>query len=170
MGQKSPFYVGRSLLSSAGALTLLATPTSVWADTLRGSMDARVRVDTSCRVSADPMAFGNVNLISGQVDATANIRLRCGPAIAYSVALDNGQNFNGQRRMSNGSNWFFAYVAYQIYRDAGRSQIWGATPGTVVTGVTPANGQVTLTAYGRVPNSIVLASEYQDIITVTVTF
>lgn len=114
--------------------------------------------------------FGNVNIFSGQVDATASIRLRCGPSVAYSVAIDNGQNYNGQRRMSNGTGGFFAYVPYQIYRNAARTQVWGAAAGTIVTGTTPASGLVTLTAYGRVPNSIVLPRAYADVVTVTVNF
>lgn len=152
------------------AAALVAAPVGASAKTLNGTMDARVRVDPSCRLSADPLAFGNVNIFSGQVDATATIRLRCGPAVAYSVAIDNGQHYNGQRRMSNGNGGWFSYVPYQIYRNAARNQVWGSTAGTLVTGVTPANGRVTLVAYGRVPAAIVLPSEYQDVVTVTVNF
>lgn len=130
---------------------------------------ARLDVDTSCRLTTEPLAFGTVNIFSGQVDATASIRLRCGPAVAYSVAIDNGLYYNGQRRMWSGGT-FFAYVPYQIYRNAARTQVWGATAGNVVTGITPVNGQVTLTAYGRVPNSIVIPRAYIDTVTVTVNF
>lgn len=143
--------------------------TAVSAKTTSNTLIARIDVDTSCRMTTEPLAFGTVNIFSGQVDATATIRLRCGPAVAYSVALDNGQNYNGQRRMVGGTG-FFAYVPYQIYRNAARTQVWGATAGNLVTGTTPANGQVTLTAYGRVPNSIVLPRAYTDVVTVTVNF
>lgn len=166
---------GRRLLSkvratsAAIAAALAIVPTTASADTLSNTMIARLRVDTSCRVFTEPLAFGNVNIFSGQVDATASIRLVCGPAVAYSVAIDNGQYFNGQRRMFSGGA-FLNYVNYEIYRNAARTQVWGATPGTVVTGVTPANGRATLTAYGRVPNSIVLPRDYIDTVTVTVTF
>lgn len=154
----------------AFAAALSAIPAGVSAKTVSNSIDARVRVDTSCRLTTEPLAFGSVNIFSGQVNATASINLRCGPSVAYSVALDNGQNFNGQRRMSNGAGGFFAYVRYEIYRDAARMQVWGSAAGTLVTGTTPANGLVTLTAYGRVPNSIVLPRAYADVVTVTVNF
>lgn len=147
-----------------------AVPGGASAGTTTGTMEARMRVDTACRVNTEPMAFGNVTLFSGQVDTTARIRLSCGPAVAYTVAIDNGQNFNGQRRMSNGTGGFFAYVPYQIYRNAARTQVWGSTAGTLVTGTTPVTGDVTLTAYGRVPNSIVLPRDYVDTVTVTVNF
>lgn len=152
------------------AAALGAAPVAASAKTLSNTLDARMRVDTSCRVNTEPLTFGSVNIFSGQVDATARIRLSCGPAVAYSVAIDNGLNYNGQRRMSNGAGGWFAYVPYQIYRNAARTQAWGATPATRVTGITPVNGDVTLIAYGRVPNSIVLPRAYIDVVTVTVNF
>lgn len=170
MGMRAPYATGLRLLPIISAVAALAVPSVAVGKTLSSSLDARVRVDTSCRMTVEPMTFGTVNIFSGQVDATALIHLRCGPAVAYSVALDNGQNFNGQRRMSNGMGGWFSYVTYQIYRNAARTQVWGATVGNMVTGTTPANGDVTLRAYGRVPNSIVLPRAYADVITVTVNF
>lgn len=153
------------------AAALVAAPPAVSAGTLTGTMDARMTVDASCRVFTEPLQFGRANIFSGVVDATANIRLRCGPAVAYSVAIDNGQQPNGaQRRMWHGAGGWFRYVNYQIYRNAARTQLWGSTAGNVATGTTPANGQVTLVAYGRVPNSIVLPAAYLDVVTVTVSF
>jgi spore coat protein U-like protein len=158
------------LTSAILATAFAAAPIAASADMLSGTAIARLRVDTSCGLTTEPLQFGNVNIFSGQVDATSNIRLRCGPAVAYSVAIDNGQHPNGaQRRMWNGGT-FFSYVNYQIYRNAARTQVWGSTAGNLVTGITPANGQVTLVAYGRVPNSIVLPNEYADVVTVAVNF
>jgi spore coat protein U-like protein len=157
-------------ISAILAAVLAAAPFAASANTTTNTLDARLEVDTSCRVFTEPLAFGRVSFFTGQVDATAQIRLRCGPFIAYSVAIDNGQHYNGRRRMYNGGGGFFSYVNYQIYRNAARTQVWGASAADVVTGVTPADGQVTLTAYGRVPSTIALAREYLDIVTVTVTF
>lgn len=152
------------------AATLGAVPVAAWAGTSTGTLDARLTVDTSCRLNTERLDFGDANIFSGQIDAIAQFRLSCGPAVAYSVAIDNGLNFNGQRRMTNGSNGVRAYVPYQIYRNAARTQVWGSTPATVVTGITPVNGEVTLTAYGRVPPTIVLPRAYVDTVTVTVNF
>lgn len=152
------------------ALVLVAAHSGVAAKTVSNSMVSRVRVDTSCRLTAEPLSFGTANIFSGQIDASTSIHLRCGPGVAYSVALDNGQNFTTQRRMANGMGGWFAYVPYQIYRNAQRTQVWGSTAGTMVTGMTPVNGDVTLTAYGRVPAAIVLPRAYTDVVTVTVNF
>lgn len=169
MGMHASLMTGFPPFSIVAALALVVVPSVAAANTLSNSLDARVRVDTSCRMTVEPMRFGDVNFFSGQVDATALIHLRCGPSVVYSVALDNGQNFNGQRRMFGGGP-VFAYVPYQIYRNAARTQVWGATPATMVNGTTPANGDVTLTAYGRVPGSLVLPRAYVDVVTVTVNF
>lgn len=159
----------RTLSAIASAASFVAAPSIASAKTATGTMDARVRVDTSCRLNTEPMTFGSVNIFSGQVDTTSQIKLSCGPNVAYSVAIDNGQHYNGSRRMFSGGG-FFAYISYQIYRNAARTQVWGSTAGTVVTGVTPANGDVTLTAYGRVPDSFVIPRAFRDTVTVTVTF
>lgn len=169
-GKLREAMTGYRLISAIVAAALTAAPIAASAGTLTNTMEARLRVDTSCRVFTEPLQFGNVNIFSGVVDATSNIRLRCGPAVAYTVAIDNGQNYNGQRRMSNGRGGWFSYVNYQIYRNAARTQVWGSTAGNLVTGTTPANGLVTLVAYGRVPNSIVLPNDYIDVVTVTVNF
>lgn len=154
------------------ATAFAVAPSVAHAGSKSGTMQTRVVVDPSCRMTVSGLSFGNANLFSGVVDATTTINLVCGPAINYSVAIDNGLNYNGQRRMYGGPGFFGfgEYVTYQIYRNAARTQVWGATAGTMATGTTPADGKVTLTAYGRVPNSIVFARPYVDTVTVTVNF
>lgn len=159
-------FSGCTILAGAA---LVAVPVGVSAKTLTNTMVARLDVESACRLITSPLSFGAANIISAQIDATTTIRLQCGPQVAYTVGIDNGQNYNGQRRMSRGGG-LFAYVPYEIYRNAGRTQIWGSAAPNLVTGTTPVNGQVTLTMYGRVPASIVLPAEYTDTVTVTVNF
>lgn len=152
------------------ATACAAVPFAASAKTVASSVTARMRVDTSCKVFTEPLAFGVANIFSGAINAQTNIRLQCGPAVTYAVGIDNGQNYNGTtRRMFSGAP-FIPYVNYQIYRDAARTQLWGATAGNMVTGTTPANGQATLVAYGRVPGGIIWPAAYSDVVTVTVNF
>ena len=157
-------------LSVATAIAVVPSPAS--AGTKSGTMTTTVTVDPSCRMTVSGLSFGNANLFSGVVDATTTINLTCGPAVNYSVAIDNGQYYNGQRRMYGGPGFlgFGEYVSYQLYRNAARTQTWGATAATMATGTTPASGKVALTVYGRVPNSLVFARPYVDTVTVTVNF
>lgn len=156
----------RPILASA-VVALAATPSAVSADTVSTTVIARLQVDTSCRLFTEPLAFGTVALPNITADATAAIRLSCGPSVAYSVAIDNGLHFNGSRRMWAGSGNI--YTPYQIYRDAARTQLWG-TGANQVTGTTPLDGEVTLVAYGRVPDTRRPARPYTDRVTVTVNF
>ena len=149
------------------AAALAAAPFTASAKTLTNTLDARLRVDTSCRLFTEPLSFGTVVIPNQQVDATARIRLSCGPNVVYSVAIDNGLYYNGSRRMYAGSGNI--YTAYQIYRDAAHTSIWG-TGVNQVTGTTPANGEVTLIAYGHVPDTRRPARAYIDRVTVTVNF
>lgn len=162
--------VYRPFLVLFGA-ALVAVPAAVHAKTTTSTMLARTVVDTACKLQTTNLTFGSVNFNSGQVDATTTMALTCGPAVAYSVAIDNGQNYNGQRRMYGGTFFGFPlYLPYELYRNAARTQVWGSTAGTTRNGTTPANGKATLTVYGRLPSNYVFARAYVDTVTVTVNF
>jgi spore coat protein U-like protein len=152
-----------AIAAAAGA----AAPFAAWAGTTTATVDARLRVDTSCRLFTEPLAFGTVNVNSVSVDATSTVRLSCGPSVAYSVAIDNGLYFNGERRMYGGVGNL--YTAYEIYRNAARTLVWGSGANQL-SGVTPADGEVTLTLYGRVPDTRKPSRPYIDQVTVTVSF
>lgn len=132
-----------------------------------------LEIQSGCRLSTEPLMFGNANFFTGQIDTTSTIDVRCNPGTAYTVAIDNGDNFaNGSRRMVSTTAFLglFRYVNYQIYRNAARNQVWGSNPGQVVSGTVPASGHKTHTMYGRVPSTIAWAVEYRDTVTVTLSF
>lgn len=163
------FLPGRII--AAASLIAFASASAEAAVEKQSSINLTANVVNKCTVVALPIMFGDVAIISGAVDAAGSVRLSCTPGIPYTVALDNGQNFNGGRRMRAAANYAFArYVGYQIYRNAARTQVWGATAGTIASGVTPADGKVNLPTYGRMNAAIVLPGAYQDIITVTITY
>lgn len=158
---------GLRLISAIAAAALAAVPIAASAGTVTNTLTARIRVDTSCRLFTETLSFGTVTLANQQVDATATFRLSCGPSVAYSVEIDNGLHYNGSRRMFAGSGNI--YTAYEIYRDAAHTQIWGSGVNQI-SGVTPADGEVTLIAYGHVPDTRKPARAYTDRVTVTVNF
>lgn len=158
---------GLRLAKALLAAIVAAQPLIASADSLDATIDTRVTVQSGCRLTTEPLAFGIVNINSVQVDATTPVRLRCGPGIPFSVAIDNGRHFNGMRRMFAGNGNL--YVPYQIYRDPARTLVWSTGINQVV-GVTPPGGEVVLTAYGRVPDTRRPARPYVDQVTVTVNF
>lgn len=126
----------------------------------------------NCNLFALPMMFGMVSVNNPRADATAAMNIDCTPGTTFTVTLDNGLHFlAGARRMENPlANPSRSYLDYEIYRNAARTQRWGGTPATGITQTAPANGKVTLTAYGRVDDKKSAAGAYQDTITVTIAF
>jgi spore coat protein U-like protein len=82
------------------------------------------------------------------------------------VNLDQGMNYDGTtRRMRKGAD----YIAYELYRDAQYSQPWNNSGTSQGMG---NNGTQTIPIYGKAgPSSTAVpAGEYQDTITVTLTY
>jgi spore coat protein U-like protein len=130
---------------------------------------AQLTIDTSCTVTASPLNFGTVTALTGHA-ATSNLSVTCTLNGPFSVALDGGAVTGSvnDRRMQLGPGP--ETIAYQLYRDAARTLVWGNTPGTVVTGTGTGSPQ-SLPVHGLVPaQAPAVAGTYQDVITVTVTF
>lgn len=124
----------------------------------------------SCSIVADDLAFGSHSSLAAAVNAAAGIRLTCTANTAWSVGIDGGGSGDpGNRRMRRngvGPEW----VAYGIYRNSGRTQLWGNTPTSSMTGV-GTGAEVALTAYGQVPDQpIPVAGDYRDTVVVTVEY
>jgi spore coat protein U-like protein len=138
-----------------------------------------------CTISTVGVAFGVYDpSLSTPDDSNGSVNVTCfytGPGGAdstnYSVALSTGSGGSyAPRRLSAGAS----RMNYNLFRDAGRSQIWGnGTAGTsIVTGnikVGPGAGNNTRTAnhpvYGRIPAlQDADTGNYSDTILVTLTF
>lgn len=135
----------------------------------------------SCSASAAPTLFGTYNPLSASANlSTGSVTVTCGiNSIAilqsYTVALSTGGSASyAPRRMHAGANT----LQYQLYRDAGRTSVWGdGTAGSaVVSGgfllsvLVPVSA--THTVYGRIPalQTSVPVGSYTDTITVTVSY
>jgi spore coat protein U-like protein len=139
----------------------------------------------SCTVTASGVAFGVYDpVLTSPDDSTGTISVRCvytGPGGAdstnYSVTLSTGGGLGfAPRKLSAGSST----LNYNLYRDAGRTQVWGNGTGgtTMITGnikVGPGVGNNTETqnhtVYGRIPaQQDPDSGNYADSILVTLTF
>ena len=128
----------------------------------------------NCSVSATNLAFGSFSPLAGStVDSTATITVTCNKAIPYTIALSPGSSGTySPRRMTNGGN----QLAYNLYSDAGYSQVWGNGTGgsSLVSGSIPLRFDFTNhTVYGRIPLSTqrsAVVGSYSDSIIVTVTY
>ncbi|AMM24257.1 hypothetical protein AX767_07775 [Variovorax sp. PAMC 28711] len=135
------------------------------------SFDVKANIPPSCDVlSASNLQFGsNAGAITAPLDNASSVALTCRRGTAWTLGLDDGQNFSGgTRRMRKGTSTDF--VAYQLYRDSGRTTPWSTTGAGVATG-TGTGTSMPQAVYGRVPApQNVPAGEYLDVVTVTVTY
>lgn len=129
-------------------------------------------VAQTCQVTTNPLTFPPVTstgLNTSSATASTTLTVQCtGNHTGYQVGLDNGQNFNGTRRMRGGPT-FSNYINYGLYQDPQYQTAWGNNVGSnTVTGT--ANPQ-TFTVYGSVPANPTAsypAGNYFDVVTVFV--
>ncbi len=134
----------------------------------------------NCSVSATALAFGTYDpFSSSSIDSAGNIEVTCGAiilgaTISYEISLSTGSSGTYiNRTLENGSS----SIAYNLYTDAGRSQVWGdQTGGTNIVSDGYLlnllyNRSEDYPVYGRIPGSQnVPAGSYTDTILVTVIF
>lgn len=129
----------------------------------------------SCNVDPDPMAFGAFPALDNvALNGTGNIKVTCTGIAALdslTIMLDGGAHGTvAQRRMAASSN----LLNYNLYRDAGRTQIWGTGAGGYSAVVTPNTlGLLSWTSntpvWGRISAAPTTPpGAYTDVVTVTV--
>lgn len=135
------------------------------------TFQVRATVVPVCTVQATNLDFGVYRANqAAPTDATSSITVRCTLNTPFKVSL-NGGTVTGStilnRWLSSGAN----AVSYQLYVDAGRTQVWGdGAQGVSHSGV--GSGTATsLTVHGRMPPlQFQPAGIYTDTITVTLEY
>ena len=121
------------------------------------------------------LSFGTLSSLYSNVDVAStsgagSIIVTCTPGTAISIALDYGVNGGSasQRYMSNGNN---NTLAYQLYQDANRANVWGNSTQALSVASFPSTTQ-TYTVYGRLfaTNGFPAVGSYTDTVTVTLTY
>ncbi|QDL35980.1 spore coat U domain-containing protein [Rhodoferax sediminis] len=117
----------------------------------------------SCSATMTTLAFGTVNPLSSQTDASATLSYTCTTndnsnhylAACFRIGQGPSDAANANpRRMQAGAG---PYLQFQIYQDAARTNPWGSNSGTLGTELyvqvlVPAKGATSgvATLYGRV--------------------
>jgi len=135
------------------------------------SFPVQASVPPSCAIVAMPtMSFGEQTSLSANLNNVSFVIMwvRCNPGTPYSIAMDNGQNAQGnQRYMRLGSTPNL--IHYDIYQGASRTVRWGSDDSERKY-ATGNGGNQNHRIYGRVPGpqTITAAGEYKDTVVVTV--
>lgn len=158
--------VRRRTLTVATAALLVGVTSGVSAKT---TLQVSGGVTRGCSLGLQPLMFGQVAFLFPTATAQSFVLVECTPGTTFTLAMDDGQNFNGQRRMIRTGPGFGTYLNYEIYIDAARTRRWGRTAAQTVTRTATGDGAVNLQAYGRA-NGFVAAGPFRDVVTVTITF
>lgn len=132
-----------------------------------------------CTISAANVAFGTVNAGAAATNTASSVTLTCNKgATVSSVALNDGANFSGTKRMYNGTS---EYLSYHIDRPTGANfdncptpgaDEWNATSTIIATPLFGSTGGAKLIKLcasipsGQYPS----AGAYLDTVQVTATY
>lgn len=157
------------------ALSLLAASSVAMADTAVAPLDVTATVQKSCELTTQPVAFGSFKpATTGTVDAAGAVRVTCTVTTPYTVDLGTGNQSStfGTRAMASNIAANSDTLAYNLYLDSNRTQVWGDTTESTVNASGVGSGaQVSHTVFGRVSkNQFVTPDNYADVVTVTVSY
>jgi spore coat protein U-like protein len=94
----------------------------VQAATTTATLDVSATVGVTCEVLTSPVNFGAYSGIQMQI-TTGTITVTCSPDVPYTIALDAGQNHDGDtRRLSNGTD----LIRYELGQNLSPNPVvWG---------------------------------------------
>lgn len=159
-------------LAAAVGVVAIAQPAA--ASTHTDTIAVSATVTENCVISASPLAFDDVNTLSGQaVDGSGTIDVTCTNETPWTVSADAGQAQGatfGARKLVNGLN----QLSYALYTNSARTTVWGdGVAGASATIGDTGTGSLQQKAfYGRVAASQTSApaGAYADTVTVTVSY
>jgi spore coat protein U-like protein len=164
-------FAKSALIAVLSAAALSAAP-AAFAGSKTATFQVSLTIQADCSISANPLNFGTTGVIDTNLDQTSTVSVTCTNGTPYTVALDAGSAAGStiaDRAMNNAGGT--ASVKYNIYRDAGHTQVWGQTTGTDVVGGTGNGTAQSINVYGRVPaQSMPVADTYTSTVTATVAF
>jgi len=140
----------RHILFTALSLAL-ALPLNALSATKTATFTVQATVISDCSIISVPnINFGNVGVMTANLDITSTLTVSCTPGTTYTLALDGGSvsgSTVSNRLMAQGANT----LRYELYNDAARTQVWGMTPGTDTQGGTGTGANTLYTIYARMP-------------------
>lgn len=161
----------KSALAIGACAAAFASP--AFAGTTSTSLGVSATVNANCSVVANPVAFGIVDTLSATpVLGTGSIDVTCTSGTGWTATADAGAGSGATlatRRMTFSGNT----LDYMLYRDAGRTQVWGdGTSSTFTVTGTGSGALQSFNVYGRVPGSQSSAPPggYNDTVGITITY
>jgi len=124
------------------------------------SFTVSATVAKACTIDASDMNMGTWSGV-GNLDGATTVTVKCTNGTSYNVALDNGANgtSTADRKLGDGAE----RLSYNLFRDSGRTQVWGSTIGTNTvpgtgSGMATANER-SIDVYARIAQADLLAAK-----------
>ncbi|SMO43490.1 Csu type fimbrial protein [Paracoccus laeviglucosivorans] len=134
------------------------------------SFNVQALVSANCRVVADDLNFGTTGFLDQAVNGASAMRVTCTSGSSYQVGIGyglHGTNVNDRHMQSLTGR----RIAYQLYRNSGRSQTWGLLADGLTAAGTGTGATQNYTIFGRVPaQTTPPPGTYADTVVVTVTY
>ena len=172
----------RLVLSGVSVLLglLVGRPEAANAASQASTVQVSTSVSPSCTIGTAAIAFSPYDPVNANAtaadDQTGDIVIRCTKGTTgITIDLGNGAHNTGQlRRMANLTSTS-TFVNYEVYKETGRTSIWGAGDGGTVRSGADLNGTgnvVAVTMYGRIPPAQLsaIAGVYNDTLVSTINF
>jgi spore coat protein U-like protein len=155
--------ISAALLAAVVATPAMAGPNG----TVTRTMDVVLNVTTACTMTTSTtMDFGFLTSVTGGTTTTVGATVKCTPNAAYTVKIDNGQNFGTGTQRKLKSTTGTATVDYNVFQSDGTT----AWPATGVAGTGSGNDQ-TLNIVGKLAQATeVAAGAYKDLLTITLDY
>ena len=149
-----------------------------------GSQTSTVRVATtvsaSCTIGTAVIAFAPYDPVNAHAtaadDQSGDIIIRCTKGTSgITIDLGNGGHNAGQQRRMANLTATDTFINYEVYKETGRTSVWGAGDGGSVRSGADLNGTgsvVAVTMYGRIPPGqlAAIAGPYSDTLVSTINF
>ena len=162
----------RTGLALAG-VALAAGSHSALAAEVATTMGVSSTVAASCTVAATPLAFGTYSQVAAaNTDGTSTVTVNCTTGSAWDIALGAGAGTGAtvaNRVMTSGLN----VLNYTLYRETGRTTVWGVTDATNTVAGTGTGAAQAQTVFGRIfadQSDTAPIGTYTDTVAVDVTF
>ncbi len=137
---------------------------NAFAATVTGNLTVTANVVQACIItSVNDISFGDYNPASGAPkDGQGSFTFSCLGGTNYELYI------NGARQMAGPSA---NYLNYDLYTDAGKSNLWPSAKPSSENGVTTDASPITRNVYGRIPAGQYLpAGSYTNIVSIVVDF
>jgi spore coat protein U-like protein len=97
-------------------------PVCVYDDgTATSTVTVSMIVSADCVLTAPSVNFGSAAFVGSFDPVAQTLVIRCSKDAAYTVGIDDGQNYATSRRLTDGSS----YISYELYFPQGSTSRWG---------------------------------------------